>query len=70
MTYYREYTQRQIILRRTAAIIVGVLAFPIMIFYRDRGRFYSYLHRVWAKTSDKPVWLEQSELTSEMTKRS
>lgn len=47
MTYYREYTQRQIILRRTAAIIVGVLAFPIMIFYRDRGRFYSYLHRVW-----------------------
>ncbi|WP_147570043.1 DUF2517 family protein, partial [Edwardsiella tarda] len=25
------------------------------------ARFYSYLHRVWCKTSDKPVWLSESE---------
>ncbi|ETJ15791.1 hypothetical protein Q604_UNBc4C00200G0001, partial [human gut metagenome] len=24
-------------------------------------RFYSYLHRVWSKTSEKPVWMDQAE---------
>ncbi|VTQ23249.1 protein [Escherichia coli] len=30
-------------------------------FWKDRARFYSYLHRVWSKTSDKPVWMDQAE---------
>jgi len=42
--------------------VVGVLALPVMLLRRDRARFYSYLHRVWQKTSNKPVWLAQSEL--------
>ncbi|MGL9722036.1 DUF2517 family protein [Symbiopectobacterium sp.] len=34
---------------------------PVMLFRTDRARFYSYLHRVWLKTSDQPVWMAQSE---------
>ncbi|WP_333692311.1 DUF2517 family protein, partial [Atlantibacter hermannii] len=34
---------------------------PVMLFWKDRARFYSYLHRVWTKTSEKPVWMAQSE---------
>ena len=39
----------------------SVLALPFMLFWKDRARFYSYLHRVWSKTSDKPVWMDQAE---------
>ena len=42
-------------------VVAGVLALPVMLFWKDRARFYSYLHRVWSKTSDKPVWMEQAE---------
>ena len=38
----------------------GVLALPFHAFWKDRARFYSYLHRVWSKTSDKPV-MDQAE---------
>lgn len=48
-------------MRRAGAILLGVLASPVMLFRADRARFYSYLHRVWVKTSDKPVWLAQAE---------
>ena len=34
---------------------------PVMLFRSDRARFYSYLHRIWNKTSTKPVWLKMSE---------
>ncbi len=50
-----------IFLRRTYAVAAGVLALPFMLFWKDRARFYSYLHRVWSKTSDKPVWMDQAE---------
>ncbi|ESC61076.1 putative periplasmic protein, partial [Salmonella enterica subsp. enterica serovar Newport str. WA_14885] len=46
--------------RRAFAVIAGVLALPVMLFWKDRARFYSYLHRVWSKTSDKPVWMAQA----------
>jgi len=58
---YSIYPLHKIILRRAAVIIIGVLALPVMLFRRDRARFYSYLHRVWSKTSTKPVWLAQAE---------
>jgi hypothetical protein len=45
-------------------ILIGVLALPVMLFRADRARFYSYLHRVWTKTSNKPVWLQQAETAS------
>ena len=51
----------KILLRRIVAVMAGVLALPVMLFRNDRAKFYSYLHRVWCKTSNKPVWLAQSE---------
>ncbi|MTC61119.1 DUF2517 family protein [Providencia rustigianii] len=65
MSTYQEYSRNQVILRRTAAVTAGVIAFPVMVFYPKRARFYSYLHKVWAKTSDKPVWLASSEVAME-----
>ncbi|WP_435947589.1 YbfA family protein [Dryocola sp. BD586] len=64
MSLYKEYPAHQVILRRTLAVIVGVLALPVMLFWKDRARFYSYLHRVWSKTSEQPVWMAQAEAAS------
>ncbi|MGV3345146.1 YbfA family protein [Enterobacteriaceae bacterium LUAb1] len=61
MAIYQHYSLCKIILRRTAVIMVGLLALPVMLVRNDRARFYSYLHRVWSKTSTKPVWLAQAE---------
>lgn len=58
---YSHYPLHKIILRRIAVIVIGLAALPIMLFRHDRARFYSYLHRVWSKTSSKPVWLAQAE---------
>ncbi|WP_445494312.1 YbfA family protein [Photorhabdus sp. SF281] len=66
MSAYRKYPRHQILLRRIGAVTVGVLALPVMLFRCDRARFYSYLYRVWVKTSDKPVWLAQSELVAQV----
>ncbi|MBF6635394.1 YbfA family protein [Rouxiella silvae] len=65
MSDYTPYSLSYILLRRTLATIIGVLAMPIMAFRSDRARFYSHLHRVWAKTSNKPVWLAQTEITGQ-----
>ncbi len=61
MSLYQHYSVQRIVLRRAGVIIVGVLALPVMLFRHDRAKFYSYLHRVWSKTSTQPVWLAQSE---------
>ena len=61
MELYKEYPAWLIFLRRTCAVAAGVLALPFMLFWKDRARFYSYLHRVWSKTSEKPVWMDQAE---------
>ncbi|EAA0723226.1 DUF2517 domain-containing protein [Salmonella enterica subsp. enterica] len=45
---------------RRAAVRTS-FSLPVMLFWKDRARFYSYLHRVWSKTSDKPVWMAQAE---------
>ena len=58
---FHPFSLTQIILRRIYVLLVGILAFPVMLFRSDRARFYSYLHRVWAKTSEKPVWMDQAE---------
>ena len=58
---FHPFSLTQIILRRIFVLMAGLLAFPVMLFRRDRARFYSYLHRVWAKTSEKPVWMDQAE---------
>lgn len=63
MSTYHEYSRNQVLLRRTAALTAGILAFPVMVFHPQRAKFYSYLYKVWAKTSDKPIWLERSEMT-------
>ena len=61
MSLYQTYPAWQVMLRRLCAVTVGIAALPVMLFWKDRARFYSYLHRVWSKTSDKPVWMEQAE---------
>lgn len=61
MKLYQAYSPLHILMRRLAAVIIGLLALPVMLFRRDRARFYSYLHRYWSKTSNKPVWLAQAE---------
>ncbi|EBG6944209.1 DUF2517 family protein [Salmonella enterica] len=70
MEHYKDYPAHVIFARRAFAVIAGVLALPViagvlalpvMLFWKDRARFYSYLHRVWSKTSDKPVWMAQAE---------
>lgn len=62
MDFYKEYIQHTLF---SCAVpfcrCAGVLALPVMLFWKDRARFYSYSHRVWSKTSDKPVWMEQAE---------
>ena len=61
MDLYKEYPAHIVYMRRAFAVVAGVLALPVMIFWKDRARFYSYLHRIWAKTSEKPVWMDQAE---------
>lgn len=61
MTTYPAYSLHRILLRRSAVILAGIVVLPVMLFRSDRARFYSYLHRVWSKTGDKPVWLQQAE---------
>lgn len=61
MLLYHAYSLHRIILRRIAVVIIGFIALPVMLFLHDRSRFYSYLHRVWSKTSSQPVWLANSE---------
>ena len=58
---YQAYPRSKIILRRTLVVLLGLVALPVMLFRHDRARFYSYLHRMWCKTSAKPVWLAQAE---------
>ncbi|HBP94110.1 MAG TPA: DUF2517 domain-containing protein [Pantoea agglomerans] len=58
---YVAYPGYKILARSTLVVHLGVLASPVMLFRQDRARFYSYLHRVWCKTSAKPVWLAQAE---------
>lgn len=65
MSMYNSYPLHQVILRRITVVLVGLSALPVMLFRKDRARFYSYLHRIWVKTSDKPVWLAQSEMAAQ-----
>ncbi|MCK6948268.1 YbfA family protein [Enterobacter roggenkampii] len=61
MDLYKEFPAHIVFMRRAFAVVAGVLALPVMLFWKDRACFYSYLHRVWAKTSEKPVWMDQAE---------
>ncbi|ADP11956.1 hypothetical protein EJP617_22750 [Erwinia sp. Ejp617] len=59
MGLYHYYSSGRIFLRLSPVHIVGINAFPLMLLGSDRAVFYSYLHPVWVKTSDRPVWLAQ-----------
>ena len=56
MALYKAYPAHIILLRRAFAVVAGVAALPVMLFWKDRARYYSWLHRVWSKTSEQPVW--------------
>lgn len=38
-TTYHAYSLHRILLRRSAVVIAGILALPVMLFRSDRGRF-------------------------------
>ena len=61
MALYKTYPAHVVFLRRVFAVVAGVAALPVMLFWKDRARYYSWLHRVWAKTSEQPVWMAQAE---------
>ncbi len=61
MALYKAYPAHIILLRRAFAVVAGVVALPVMLFWKDRARYYSWLHRVWSKTSEQPVWMAQAE---------
>ncbi|OFC61812.1 DUF2517 family protein [Candidatus Erwinia dacicola] len=59
MSLYHNCSPTRIFMRRATIVVCGVLALPVMLFRGDRARFYSYLHRVWVKTSDQSGWRSQ-----------
>ncbi|MDU2939677.1 YbfA family protein [Superficieibacter sp. 1612_C1] len=61
MNMYKDYSASTVLFRRIFALLAGIIALPVMLFWKDRARFYSYLHRIWSKTSEKPVWMDQAE---------
>ncbi|WP_041393960.1 DUF2517 family protein [Photobacterium profundum] len=60
---YKPFSLFKIILRRFFVVLAGLLSLPVVVFLpiSTRSRIYSYLHRYWLKTSNKPVWLKQTE---------
>ena len=38
MDFYKEYPAHIVFLRRTFAVVAGVLALPVMLFWKDRAR--------------------------------
>ncbi|WWE57670.1 YbfA family protein [Parasalinivibrio latis] len=58
---FKRFTPLQIVCRRAFVIIAGGLALPVLLFPSLRAPLYSRLHRIWLKTSTKPVWLAQTE---------
>ena len=61
MALYKTYPAHVVFLRRAFAVVAGVAALPVMLFWKDRARYYSWLHRAWSKTSEQPVWMAQAE---------
>ncbi len=45
MALYKAYPAHIILLRRAFAVVAGVAALPVMLFWKDRARYYSWLHR-------------------------
>ncbi len=56
-----SYTFSKILARRAFVIFVLILSAPVVLFRKDKAKFYSLMHKFWLKTSDKPVWLTESE---------
>ena len=39
MDLYKEYPAHIVFMRRAFAVVAGVLALPVMLFWKDRARF-------------------------------
>ena len=44
MALYKTYPAHVVFLRRAFAVVAGVAALPVMLFWKDRARYYSWLH--------------------------
>lgn len=45
MALYKTYPAHVVFLRRAFAVVAGVAALPVMLLWKDRARYYSWLHR-------------------------
>lgn len=61
-----RYTRVRLFRRRASALLLGILLFPVVVWVPSwRRRSYSYLYRLWLKTSDEPVWLMRNRRMEE-----
>lgn len=60
---FASFSKTKLVFRRALALLLGLIAFPFLIFFsvERRARVYSFLHRYWLKNGEKPVWLAESE---------
>ena len=42
MALYKTYPAHVVFLRRAFAVVAGVAALPVMLFWKDRARYYSW----------------------------
>jgi hypothetical protein len=47
--------------RRSLAVLGFVAVLPLIPFLKQPAKYTSVLYKMWLKTSDKPVWIAQSE---------
>ncbi len=57
----QQFSASVIIFRRSALLLVGLVAFPLVAIAGVRAPFYSALHRQWIKRDNRPSWMQQAE---------
>ncbi|WP_434339188.1 DUF2517 family protein [Motilimonas cestriensis] len=58
---YQTYGVAKLFARRVAVVIGFIALLPALPFVKQPGKYSSVLFKMWLKTSDKPVWIAESE---------
>ncbi|MCE2595422.1 YbfA family protein [Motilimonas cestriensis] len=58
---YQTYSVAKLIARRIAVVLGFIALVPILPFIKQPAKYSSVLFKMWLKTSDKPVWIAESE---------
>lgn len=56
-----EYSRVLMLIRRILTLLIGICAFPLVTLLGKRAPFYSLLHRIWIRRSQKPAWMIHAE---------